>query len=96
MGDATQGLAWQHGSSREAAMTSGLWRSEKNRTLTSESGDFQLVISGGHDDGGTSFHVRRISDGCPLASGWAGTVRDAMAAAERAAERFAPQRRLRR
>ena len=96
MTDAIQDLAPQHGSSSEATMTSGLWWSEKNRTLTSMSGDFQLVISGGHDDGSATFHVRRIADGYPLASGRAGTVRDAMAAAERAAERFAPQRRLRR
>ena len=81
----------QHGSNREVTMTSGLWRSEKDQTLTSKSGDFQLVVFGGPDDGGATFRVRRISDGRPLASGVAGTVRDAMEAAERTARRFAPQ-----
>ena len=66
------------------------WRSEANGTLTCEDDGLRLVIAGGGDDYGVSFIVMRISDRFPLASGLAGSVRDAIEVAQRMARRFVP------
>ena len=65
-----------------------LWRTEPNGTLTCEDDGLRLVISRGGDDHGETFTVTRISDGYPPASGLAGSVREAMEAAQRMAKRF--------